>query len=52
MNCEININECESNPCLNGAKCTDLENKYECKCLDGFQAWKFDDTESKLEMEM
>ena len=30
------INECEPNPCQNGAQCTDLVNDYECKCKPGY----------------
>ncbi len=26
------INECESNPCLNGGDCTDQVNGYNCSC--------------------
>ncbi|XP_051900350.1 delta-like protein C [Pristis pectinata] len=35
-NCEIETNECESNPCKNGGSCTDLENNYTCTCPQGF----------------
>ncbi|XP_041470036.1 fibropellin-1-like [Lytechinus variegatus] len=34
--CEIDINECESNPCQNGATCKDLVNKYRCHCFPGY----------------
>ena len=30
------INECASNPCLNGGTCTDLVNGYECTCAPGW----------------
>merc|ERR1719427_2502256 len=30
--CDIEINECESEPCLNGGTCTDLVAAYECEC--------------------
>ena len=33
--CETDIDECEPNPCSNGADCTDLIGTYECKCQDG-----------------
>ena len=39
VNLEISsaeILECASNPCLNGATCTDLINGYECTCPVGF----------------
>ncbi len=30
------INECASNPCQNGASCTDLLNGYSCQCVRGW----------------
>jgi hypothetical protein len=35
--CEVNINECESAPCLNGGTCNDMVAGYECKCPDGIR---------------
>ncbi|KAK0172673.1 hypothetical protein PV328_005963 [Microctonus aethiopoides] len=35
-NCEKNINECESNPCLAGT-CKDRIGGYTCECDDGFE---------------
>ncbi|XP_069695931.1 protein crumbs isoform X4 [Periplaneta americana] len=35
-NCEININECESAPCVQGT-CKDLIGRYECECEEGFE---------------
>lgn len=35
-NCQININECASNPCLNGGTCQDGINAYTCACPSGF----------------
>ncbi|XP_051158624.1 protein crumbs isoform X1 [Leptopilina boulardi] len=35
-NCEININECESNPCEEGT-CTDRIGGYTCECNEGFE---------------
>ncbi|KAK3740125.1 hypothetical protein QZH41_001273 [Actinostola sp. cb2023] len=32
--CEHEINECSSNPCLNGGVC--MANRYQCSCPDGF----------------
>ena len=32
----VEILECASSPCLNGATCTDLINGYECTCPVGF----------------
>lgn len=34
--CEVNINECEPNPCVNGASCMDGLGSYTCRCLPGF----------------
>lgn len=34
--CEININECASNPCFNGGTCFDRLSSYECYCPLGF----------------
>ena len=30
------INECGSRPCLNGGRCIDGINGYECQCAVGF----------------
>ncbi len=30
--CEINTDECASNPCLNNGRCVDGVNKYHCVC--------------------
>ena len=30
------INECNSDPCQNGATCTDEVNGYACGCADGY----------------
>lgn len=35
-NCEIETNECESNPCQNGGRCKDLVNGFTCLCAQGF----------------
>ncbi|CAG2257520.1 unnamed protein product [Mytilus edulis] len=34
--CDSEINECLSNPCQNGATCTDEVNGYSCGCTSGF----------------
>lgn len=34
--CEEDINECASNPCRNGANCTDCVASYTCTCPTGF----------------
>ena len=33
--CENEIDECSSNPCLNGAFCLNLVNRYSCYCING-----------------
>ena len=35
-NCEMDVDECNSYPCENGATCVDLNNDYKCQCVDGF----------------
>ncbi|XP_066275138.1 fibropellin-1-like [Branchiostoma lanceolatum] len=35
--CEINIDECASNPCQYDGSCQDGINSYSCACLSGFQ---------------
>ena len=32
----IVINECDSNPCSNGATCNDLPNGFTCTCRPGY----------------
>ena len=34
--CEININECESQPCYNKGTCMDGVNEYICGCATSF----------------
>ncbi|XP_030376578.1 protein crumbs isoform X3 [Scaptodrosophila lebanonensis] len=36
-NCEININECESNPCSKHGTCNDGIGAYTCECDPGFE---------------
>jgi len=33
----LEINECEAEPCQNGATCNDLVGLYSCQCADGFE---------------
>lgn len=33
--CEININECESNPCHNQGTCLDERGAFRCVCMPG-----------------
>ena len=39
--CEIDRDECASNPCLREGVCKDLPNGFECRCLTGFAGNKF-----------
>ena len=34
--CEIETNECMSEPCENGGMCTDQFDGYQCQCRTGF----------------
>lgn len=34
--CEVDINECESNPCHHGGTCIDQSNSYTCHCPPGW----------------
>lgn len=37
VNCEINIDECLNNPCLNNGECFDNYGGYICQCPMGFE---------------
>ena len=32
----LDVNECESSPCMNNATCNDDVDGYTCNCADGF----------------
>lgn len=34
--CEVDINECESNPCHHGGTCIDQSNGFTCHCQPGW----------------
>ncbi|XP_004677414.1 PREDICTED: protein crumbs homolog 2 [Condylura cristata] len=34
--CEVDVDECASRPCLNGGHCQDLPNGFWCQCPDGY----------------
>lgn len=36
INCEVNWDDCWSNPCLNGGTCNDAVAAYNCSCAEGF----------------
>lgn len=41
--CEFDVDECISNPCLNGATCNNKVGSFMCSCLNGFEG-KFCET--------
>jgi len=34
--CEVDLNECESEPCANGGTCIDRPGHFVCVCVEGF----------------
>ena len=40
-NCQNDINECATKPCMNNATCHDFLNGYNCTCLPGFSGKLF-----------
>ena len=45
----VDINECSSSPCSNGATCTDAVNSYTCACVAGYTGTHCE-TGEKLEL--
>uniref|UniRef100_A0A673XJ61 Delta-like 4 (Drosophila) n=1 Tax=Salmo trutta TaxID=8032 RepID=A0A673XJ61_SALTR len=37
LNCELELQECDSNPCRYGGLCTNLDVGYRCSCPQGFE---------------
>ena len=35
-NCEVDVDDCASMPCVNGGTCVDGVNEFTCECADGF----------------
>ena len=40
FNCDVDLDECASYPCLHNATCTDDSFAYGCACVDGFSGYK------------
>ncbi len=36
LRCQTDINECASNPCINGATCVDHSDGWSCRCVPGY----------------
>ena len=36
INCFVDIDDCQPNPCANGGSCTDGVNSYTCTCAEGY----------------
>jgi hypothetical protein len=43
--CFADIDECSSNPCLNGGTCTDQVNGYSCTCVAGYTGNRCENSE-------
>lgn len=37
VNCEVEIDECEEQPCQHGATCHDRVGLYTCECVSGYE---------------
>lgn len=35
MHCELEVDECQSNPCVNSGQCVDRVNRFQCLCPPG-----------------
>ncbi len=44
--CEVDIDECESDPCRNGGVCVNRHNHYLCECVSDFSGENCEDTVS------
>ena len=48
--CVLDIDECASSPCRNGATCTDAVNSYMCRCVAGYTGTHCETGESVIPM--
>ena len=48
----IEINECASAPCANGATCTDFFAGYVCLCAPGWTGLHCDDDGKKMDLDL
>ncbi len=44
--CEVDIDECESDPCRNGGTCVNRHNHYLCECVSDFSGENCENTVS------
>uniref|UniRef100_A0A673FM18 Crumbs cell polarity complex component 2b n=1 Tax=Sinocyclocheilus rhinocerous TaxID=307959 RepID=A0A673FM18_9TELE len=45
--CEVDIDECESDPCRNGGTCVNRHNHYLCECVSDFSGEDCEDTKQQ-----
>ena len=45
--CEINVDECASQPCYNGGTCVDSPQGYRCECAPGFTGLQCNEEDSE-----
>mgnify|MGYP001180613452 CR=1 FL=1 len=38
--CDVNVDDCDPNPCVNGGQCIDDVNDFSCVCEQGFTGKK------------